>query len=79
MAGGSNHSFRKGDDYDQGNPWYTKRSSPVPVEDLPAELDGVADELHVHFPWGSLLRAVGVGKVDVLPGLNVSSKTINAG
>src|SRR5262245_5536425 len=28
------------------------------IEDLPAQLDGVADEIHVHFPWGSLLRAV---------------------
>lgn len=28
------------------------------VEDLPGELDGVADEVHIHFPWGSLLRAV---------------------
>lgn len=36
------------------------------VEDLPAELDGVADEVHVHFPWGSLLRAVATGEVDVL-------------
>ena len=36
------------------------------IEDLPAELDGVADEVHIHFPWGSLLRAVAVGDVDVL-------------
>jgi len=28
------------------------------VEDLPEELDGVADEVHIHYPWGSLLRAV---------------------
>jgi 16S rRNA (adenine(1408)-N(1))-methyltransferase len=28
------------------------------VEDLPDELYGVADEVHVHFPWGSLLRGV---------------------
>ena len=39
------------------------------VEDLPAELDGVADELHVHFPWGSLLRAVATGDVGVLGNL----------
>ena len=39
------------------------------VEDLPAELDGVADELHVHFPWGSLLRAVATGDVTVLGNL----------
>ena len=31
------------------------------IEDLPSELDGVADEVHVHFPWGSLLRAVATG------------------
>lgn len=36
------------------------------VEDLPPELDGVADEVHVHFPWGSLLRAVATGDLDVL-------------
>ncbi|HEX5889216.1 MAG TPA: class I SAM-dependent methyltransferase [Pyrinomonadaceae bacterium] len=39
------------------------------VEDLPAELDGVADELHVHFPWGSLLRAVAAGDLAVLRNL----------
>jgi 16S rRNA (adenine(1408)-N(1))-methyltransferase len=32
------------------------------VEDLPSELDRVADEVHVHFPWGSLLRAVALGE-----------------
>ena len=31
------------------------------IEDLPSELDGVADEVHVHFPWGSLLRVVANG------------------
>ncbi len=36
------------------------------VEDLPLELDGVADEVHVHFPWGSLLRAVATGDELVL-------------
>lgn len=36
------------------------------VEDLPSELDGVADEVHVHFPWGSLLRAVATGDQRVL-------------
>lgn len=39
------------------------------VEDLPAELDGVADEVHVHFPWGSLLRAVAAGDEAVLQNL----------
>lgn len=31
------------------------------VENLPNELDGVASEVHVNFPWGSLLRAVATG------------------
>lgn len=39
------------------------------IEDLPPELDGVADELHVHFPWGSLLRAVATGEVSMLQNL----------
>ena len=39
------------------------------VEDLPSELDGVADEVHVHFPWGGLLRAVATGDRAVLCGL----------
>lgn len=39
------------------------------VEDLPAELNGVADELHVHFPWGSLLRAMATGDETVLRNL----------
>lgn len=36
------------------------------VEDLPPELDGVADEVHVHFPWGSLLKAMATGDPEVL-------------
>lgn len=28
------------------------------VEALPEELTNIADEVHIHFPWGSLLRAV---------------------
>ena len=39
------------------------------VEDLPPELDGVADEVHVHFPWGSLLRAVATGEERILSNL----------
>jgi 16S rRNA (adenine(1408)-N(1))-methyltransferase len=39
------------------------------VEDLPPELDGVADEVHVHFPWGSLLRAMATGDPAVLRNL----------
>ena len=39
------------------------------VEDLPPELDGIANEVHVHFPWGSLLRAVAVGDLEVLQNL----------
>ena len=36
------------------------------VEELPCELEEVADEVHVHFPWGSLLRAVAVGEESAL-------------
>ncbi|HVS30448.1 MAG TPA: class I SAM-dependent methyltransferase [Thermoanaerobaculia bacterium] len=36
------------------------------VEELPPELDGIADEVHIHFPWGSLLRAVATGERAVL-------------
>jgi 16S rRNA (adenine(1408)-N(1))-methyltransferase len=39
------------------------------IEDLPSELDGVADEVHVHFPWGSLLRAMATGDFAVLENL----------
>lgn len=39
------------------------------VESLPAELDGVADEVHIHFPWGSLLGAVAAGDEAVLRNL----------
>ena len=39
------------------------------VEDLPAELDGVANEVHVHFPWGSLLRAVSTGDIEAMRSL----------
>jgi 16S rRNA (adenine(1408)-N(1))-methyltransferase len=36
------------------------------VEDLPEELNGVADEIHIHFPWGSLLRAVALPDDSIL-------------
>jgi 16S rRNA (adenine(1408)-N(1))-methyltransferase len=39
------------------------------VEDLPRELEGVADEIHILFPWGSLLRAVAAGDELVLRSL----------
>ena len=39
------------------------------VEDLPEELDGVADEVHIHFPWGSLLRAVATADEQILASL----------
>jgi len=32
------------------------------VEHLPSELDGIACQVHVQFPWGSLLRAVATGE-----------------
>lgn len=36
------------------------------VEDLPDELASVADEVHVHFPWGSLLGAMLTGESQAL-------------
>ncbi|HXV98957.1 MAG TPA: class I SAM-dependent methyltransferase [Anaerolineae bacterium] len=39
------------------------------VEALPPELNGVADEVHIHFPWGSLLRGVATGDETVLRNL----------
>jgi len=39
------------------------------VEELPPELDGIADEVHIHFPWGSLLRAVATGDEKILQSL----------
>ena len=39
------------------------------VGDLPDELDGVADEIHIHFPWGSLLGALATGEGRVLSNL----------
>lgn len=39
------------------------------IEDLPQELDGVAAEVHVHFPWGSLLRAIASPDIALLRNL----------
>lgn len=39
------------------------------VEDLPVEFDEIANEIHIHFPWGSLLRAVANGEKVVLDSL----------
>jgi 16S rRNA (adenine(1408)-N(1))-methyltransferase len=39
------------------------------VETLPSELDGIAAEVHVNFPWGSLLRAVVAGDQAILQSL----------
>jgi 16S rRNA (adenine(1408)-N(1))-methyltransferase len=39
------------------------------IEDLPTELNSVADEIHIHFPWGSLLSAIATGDERVLRSL----------
>ena len=36
------------------------------IEDLPRELDGIAGEVRVHFPWGSLLKGVATGDISTL-------------
>jgi 16S rRNA (adenine(1408)-N(1))-methyltransferase len=39
------------------------------LENLPEELNETADEIHIHFPWGSLLRAVALGDEHALASL----------
>jgi 16S rRNA (adenine(1408)-N(1))-methyltransferase len=39
------------------------------VENIPPELEGVASEIYINFPWGSLLRAVAVGDETILRNL----------
>lgn len=39
------------------------------VERLPAELHGIADEVFVTLPWGSLMRGIAIGDELVLSGL----------
>ena len=39
------------------------------VENLPAELDGIASHVKVQFPWGSLLRGVAIGDEVVMRNL----------
>ncbi|HSK73637.1 MAG TPA: class I SAM-dependent methyltransferase [Pyrinomonadaceae bacterium] len=39
------------------------------IENLPKELNSAADEIHIHFPWGSLLRAVVLGDENALSAL----------
>ncbi len=39
------------------------------VEDIPKEFDGLADRVHIHFPWGGLLRAVATGDSEILASL----------
>ena len=39
------------------------------VEELPHELTGIADEIHIQFPWGSLLKAVATGDELILKSL----------
>jgi 16S rRNA (adenine(1408)-N(1))-methyltransferase len=40
------------------------------IESLPEEINSSADEIHIHFPWGSLLRAVVLGDENALSGLH---------
>jgi len=39
------------------------------IENLPEELNDTADEIHIHFPWGSLLKSVVLGDENVLASL----------
>ncbi len=40
------------------------------IENLPNELNDTADEIHIHFPWGSLLRAIALGDENALHSLH---------
>jgi 16S rRNA (adenine(1408)-N(1))-methyltransferase len=40
------------------------------AEALPPELDGVADEVTIHFPWGSMLRGLLRGDAQILAGIS---------
>ena len=44
------------------------------VESLPEAFAGTADEIHINFPWGSLLRAVATGDAEVLAGLRRTAR-----
>ncbi len=46
----------------------------APAEALPAELNGVADAVTVHFPWGSLLAGVLEVRPEIAAGLAVIAK-----
>jgi 16S rRNA (adenine(1408)-N(1))-methyltransferase len=39
------------------------------IENLPEEFSGAADEIHIHFPWGSLLKSVISGDEIILQSL----------
>ncbi len=39
------------------------------IEQVPAELHGIAGELYVNLPWGSLMRGIILGEAAVLDGL----------
>jgi 16S rRNA (adenine(1408)-N(1))-methyltransferase len=39
------------------------------AEELPPELDGLADDVRVHFPWGSLLRGLLLVDAGIAAGL----------
>ena len=39
------------------------------IEDLPCELDAIASEIYINFPWGSLLRAVALADENILASL----------
>jgi 16S rRNA (adenine(1408)-N(1))-methyltransferase len=39
------------------------------IENLPDELNDTADEIHIHFPWGSLLAVIALGEENALRSL----------
>jgi 16S rRNA (adenine(1408)-N(1))-methyltransferase len=44
------------------------------IESTPAELHGIADEVHASLPWGRLLRGIVLGEPDVCGGLRAIAR-----
>ena len=44
------------------------------VEGLPEEFAGAASEIHINFPWGSLLRAVATGNAEILGSIRLIAR-----
>ena len=44
------------------------------VESMPEEFAGIASEIHINFPWGSLLRAVATGDAEIMESIRLIAR-----